>query len=690
MSNEILNFNIIYFYNFQNLEGIRFANISNYPKFQTKIENKDNIFDVLINKICIAFNIDVNKKECIEIYIEKNENFTLINNNNYFEENIIENNEMKLIVLYNYIKQIINNNMEKINNEFNNKFNLFQTNLDNTNELIDILMNNQNDNNNKLNKEINSIENVKNNINQAENNINNIKNEIQNFEKKFKENENNINEIKNKIQNFKKDLNKIDNIFKSYKNFEMEIKKQIEDINNRINFISKKKNNNNIVQNNNNNFMNDIIINNNDNIIKNNNFINNNNVNNNQNMNNNINFMDIDNSFININDNNNENKKNINKNDINFFTFNNNNNFKIDKKKEEKIEYISIEYNKDKLYKIYLNDLLKNNSSIIEITLKNNGDTFWPNDCFIHQNINKNFNLLNNSLYFEDLPINNHEAVAPQEEINFKLLMNQGTNFIANQNMINIPFTIINKNGISLVKKALTLQINILEGDSNINNEKLYENLFSNEKFVEDGDPLITFNLNLDNLVIKLSEYNLYEKSDIYHQISPDMFDIRWNKSNWSKKTNKFRGGKSYNPPIGYIGHGLRVLNEYDNDNTWIGNSNCDGEWPVAYHGTNLNAAVSILVNGLKKGNRQAFKNDININKKGIFGEKVIGEGVYLTPFIKIADHYSAPINGYKCVLMCRVNPNKIRVPQNEKKYWILNGNFNEIRPYRLLIKKIK
>ena len=60
-----------------------------------------------------------------------------------------------------------------------------------------------------------------------------------------------------------------------------------------------------------------------------------------------------------------------------------------------------------------------------------------------------------------------------------------------------------------------------------------------------------------------------------------------------------------------------------------------------------------------------------------------------MTPFIKIADHYSAPINGYKCVLMCRVNPNKIRVPQNEKKYWILNGNFNEIRPYRLLIKKI-
>ena len=669
MSNELLNFNIIYFYNLRNYEEIKFSNTSNYPKFQTKLEINENIFDILINKICIAFNIDKNKKEYIEIYIDSNNNFTLINNNNYFQENNFYNNEIKLLVLFNYMK-IINDNIDEINEEFNdkledlkiefnNKLNLSEKKFDNTNELIDSLINNQNEYNEKLNEVINSTKKVKIDIYQS----------IQNFEKKLKENEIVINNLKNENQNLKKNLNKS---LKNFKLIENDIKKKFDNINDRIDFITKKINNFDNIQNNNN--FNNIIINDNNNMNNNNNIINN--INNNINQNDNNNLMDIDKSFF-INNNNNNND--INKNNIN----------NIFENKEPKINFISVEYNKDKFYNIYLNDLLTNKSSIIEITLKNNGNSFWPNNCFIHQNINKNFNLLNNSLYFDDLPINNHEAIAPQEEINFKLLINQGNNFVANQNIINIPFTIINIDGVSLVKNALTLKIQILEGDSNMNNENLYEKLFLTEKFEENGDPLITFSINLDNLVIKLSEYNLYEKSDIYHQISPDFFDIRWNKSKWSKDKNKKRGGKTYNPPFGYIGHGLRVLNEYDNDNTWIGNNNSVGEWPVAYHGTNLNSAVSILVNGLRKGNRQAFKNDININKKSIFGEKYIGEGVYLTPLIKTADHYSAPVNGYKCVLMCRVNPDKIRIPQNENNYWILNGDFNEIRPYRLLIKKI-
>ena len=37
---------------------------------------------------------------------------------------------------------------------------------------------------------------------------------------------------------------------------------------------------------------------------------------------------------------------------------------------------------------------------------------------------------------------------------------------------------------------------------------------------------------------------------------------------------------------------------------------------------------------------------------------------------------------------MCRVNPNKIRIPQGEyeKKEWITDGTRNTIRPYRILI----
>ena len=46
------------------------------------------------------------------------------------------------------------------------------------------------------------------------------------------------------------------------------------------------------------------------------------------------------------------------------------------------------------------------------------------------------------------------------------------------------------------------------------------------------------------------------------------------------------RGGKDYNPPLGWIGIGLKVLDKYDNgDNTWIGMKNLPREWCVAYHG---------------------------------------------------------------------------------------------------------
>ena len=38
---------------------------------------------------------------------------------------------------------------------------------------------------------------------------------------------------------------------------------------------------------------------------------------------------------------------------------------------------------------------------------------------------------------------------------------------------------------------------------------------------------------------------------------------------------------------------------------------------------------------------------------------------------------------------MCRVNPKTIRISKDEPKYWVVNGNDNEIRPFRLLIKKV-
>ena len=40
-------------------------------------------------------------------------------------------------------------------------------------------------------------------------------------------------------------------------------------------------------------------------------------------------------------------------------------------------------------------------------------------------------------------------------------------------------------------------------------------------------------------------------------------------------------------------------------------------------------------------------------------------------------------------MLMCRVKPSKIREPEKMPNCWILNPTPEEIRPYRILLKKV-
>ena len=163
------------------------------------------------------------------------------------------------------------------------------------------------------------------------------------------------------------------------------------------------------------------------------------------------------------------------------------------------------------------------------------------------------------------------------------------------------------------------------------------------------------------------------------------------------------RGGKPYNPPLGWTGIGLKVKNKYDNgDNTWIGMNNSDGEWCVAYHGVasgqssdNVKYVTGEIVkNTFIKGGGQRHANCPDQYHPG----KKVGEGVYCTPTIETAEEYAgeSQINGekYKTVLMVRVKPEAIRhcdecfyskAPYN---YWVVNGTLDEIRPYRILYKK--
>ena len=182
-------------------------------------------------------------------------------------------------------------------------------------------------------------------------------------------------------------------------------------------------------------------------------------------------------------------------------------------------------------------------------------------------------------------------------------------------------------------------------------------------------------------------------------KLTKKMLDPRGNRSDgWG--VGEMRGNKPYDPPIGWIGIGLKVMDEYDDgDNTWIGMDNIEGEWCVAYHGVgrdNESEKVKNITGLIIKGEKQKFKpgyHQAHRNCKDQFHEgNLVGEGVYCTPTISTADEYSgiSEINGkqYKTVLMVRVKPDAIRGCKDSGDYWVVNGTTDEIRPYRILYRE--
>jgi len=183
-------------------------------------------------------------------------------------------------------------------------------------------------------------------------------------------------------------------------------------------------------------------------------------------------------------------------------------------------------------------------------------------------------------------------------------------------------------------------------------------------------------------------------------KLTKKMLDARGNRSEgWG--VGEKRGNMDYDPPIGWIGIGLKVWDMYDDgDNTWIGMNNFEGEWCVAYHGVGRDSNEVKKITGLIiKGQKQKFKAGVcqaHSECKDKFHEgKNVGEGAYCTPTIKTAESYSgiSTINGvdYKTVIMVRVKPEAIRCCgecEYASDYWVVNGTSDEIRPYRILYKR--
>ena len=170
---------------------------------------------------------------------------------------------------------------------------------------------------------------------------------------------------------------------------------------------------------------------------------------------------------------------------------------------------------------------------------------------------------------------------------------------------------------------------------------------------------------------------------------SKNLLDSKGNNFNGNWGFNEDRGNVPYDPPIGWIGVGLKVMNLYDNgDNSWIGMEN-NNDWCVAYcrvgghHKNNLNLRQR------KKAHYNKHKEHEDIYH---IGEKV-GEGINCTPKILIAENFARIIEinqkRYKILLMVRVKNDKIRECKDNPNIWIVNGTSEEIRPYRILYKEI-
>ena len=187
-------------------------------------------------------------------------------------------------------------------------------------------------------------------------------------------------------------------------------------------------------------------------------------------------------------------------------------------------------------------------------------------------------------------------------------------------------------------------------------------------------------------------------------EISPKILDPLGDRySDWGE--NEIRGGEKYIPPgKGWIGIGLNVLGKYDNgDNSWLDYRNRNGEFAIAYLGFNnfknekqqIISDNNIAQNIIQLQKEKLYKNEKDIRDKTFFNifRRNCGDGICLFQNPDYAEFSAGilEINKFKIkiLLMCRVNPKKIRQPENHNYCWILNPTSDEIRPYRILIKKI-
>ena len=176
----------------------------------------------------------------------------------------------------------------------------------------------------------------------------------------------------------------------------------------------------------------------------------------------------------------------------------------------------------------------------------------------------------------------------------------------------------------------------------------------------------------------------------------PEYLDKKGNTIFYYNPSDSKRGGEPYTIPVGWMGFGIEVEQRYKNEKDWIACDGRKGEWAIVYHGfgrgmksDKLKSIIKTIIHdNLRPEGGQTFSGAPDKRHEG----KRCGDGVYITPNINIAFCYAGLITlgkkNYKLVVMVRAKPEFIREPTTQPEFWVVDGNSNQLRPYRLLIKE--
>ena len=373
---------------------------------------------------------------------------------------------------------------------------------------------------------------------------------------------------------------------------------------------------------------------------------------------------------------------------------------------EEKIKTFTINLNIDK----YSNNNISNifdidNNSSREKDVENNFEDYL-------NNINNSFDSVN----LNNSDSHNFDILEEYEEIFVDecFIPNKPENSKSNDKASNIL-------NFDEIKKNLFFFINILSKD----------NIYFDNDQIKSIYQMISKNLSLQNnnlFIIQNSNINSFIKSFNFEDISLDqirlqpitskfnelkslkyellikeyhfkknLFDNRGNFLSPNSRQNIFRGKEKYDPPYNWIGIGLNVIGKYEDDK-WLNDISDKSEWAIAYRGIGANISpenikkylLYFIVNdkGLNIAISSSKSQSLDTRRR----KKVeVGDGIYLTPYIQVAEEYTQNIifnkKKYKILLMAKVKIDKIRQPEGTS-FWVLNDE--DIRIYRILFKSIE